>query len=69
LEGGAAIHEAAFVEDVVDYVRLYVTPKVLGPDALRFAGGHPVSSAELMCRRVEPLGEDVMIEGYVHRPH
>jgi diaminohydroxyphosphoribosylaminopyrimidine deaminase/5-amino-6-(5-phosphoribosylamino)uracil reductase len=69
LEGGAVLHEAAFAEDVVDYVRLYITPHVLGPEALRFAGGRPFSSAGLVCRHVEPLGDDVMIEGYVHRPH
>ena len=31
LEGGAAVHAAAWDEGLVDFVRLYVTPHVLGP--------------------------------------
>ena len=70
LEGGAALHAAAWDEGVVDYVQLYVAPVSLG------AGGRaavrrprrrrPRRSIE---RRVELLGPDVLIEGYVHRPH
>jgi diaminohydroxyphosphoribosylaminopyrimidine deaminase/5-amino-6-(5-phosphoribosylamino)uracil reductase len=69
LEGGAAIHQAALAEDVVDFVRLYVTPRALGSGAVPFAQGRPFSSASLAFRRIEPLGPDVMIEGYVHGPH
>ena len=36
LEGGAALHAAAWDEGLVDFVRLYVTPHVLG------AGGVPL---------------------------
>jgi riboflavin biosynthesis pyrimidine reductase len=68
LEGGAAIHESAWTEGVVDYVRLYVTPHVLGPAGLPFLAGQSFWSASLMKRRVEPMGPDVLIEGYVHRP-
>jgi diaminohydroxyphosphoribosylaminopyrimidine deaminase/5-amino-6-(5-phosphoribosylamino)uracil reductase len=68
LEGGAAVHQAAWDEEVVDFVRLYVTPHVLGPEGLRFLNGRPFSSATLFERRVEPLGSDVLIEGYVHGP-
>jgi diaminohydroxyphosphoribosylaminopyrimidine deaminase/5-amino-6-(5-phosphoribosylamino)uracil reductase len=68
LEGGAAIHAAAWDEDVVDFVRLYVTPQALGPGGVPFLQGRSFSSAELIERRVEPLGADVVIEGYVHRP-
>jgi diaminohydroxyphosphoribosylaminopyrimidine deaminase/5-amino-6-(5-phosphoribosylamino)uracil reductase len=68
LEGGAALHAAAWEEGLVDFVRLYVTPHVLGPDGVPFLGGHPFASADLVDRRVEPLGADVLIEGYVHGP-
>jgi diaminohydroxyphosphoribosylaminopyrimidine deaminase/5-amino-6-(5-phosphoribosylamino)uracil reductase len=68
LEGGAAIHEAAWDEEVVDFVRVYVTPHVLGPGGLRFLDGRSFSTAALLERRVEPLGPDVLIEGYVHGP-
>jgi diaminohydroxyphosphoribosylaminopyrimidine deaminase/5-amino-6-(5-phosphoribosylamino)uracil reductase len=68
LEGGAAIHESAWAEGVVDYVRLYITPHVLGPGGLPFLAGQTFWSASLFERRVEPMGPDVLIEGYVHRP-
>jgi len=67
LEGGAAVHAAAWDEGVVDCVHLYVTPHVLGPDAVPFLGGRPFSTTALVDRRVEPRGPDVIIEGYVHR--
>jgi diaminohydroxyphosphoribosylaminopyrimidine deaminase/5-amino-6-(5-phosphoribosylamino)uracil reductase len=68
LEGGAALHGAAFDEGLADFVRLYVTPHVLGPGGVRFLAGRPFSSAALTERRVMPLGPDVLIEGYVHGP-
>jgi diaminohydroxyphosphoribosylaminopyrimidine deaminase/5-amino-6-(5-phosphoribosylamino)uracil reductase len=68
LEGGATLFDAAWAEGVVDFVRLYVTPRVIGPGGLRLLEGQPFSSASLIGRRVEPLGPDVLIEGYVHGP-
>ncbi len=68
LEGGAALHAAAWDEGLVDFVRLYVTPHVLGPTGVRFLAGRRLPPAMLADRRVEPLGPDVLIEGYVHGP-
>lgn len=68
IEGGAAIHRAAWDEQVVDYVRLYVTPHVIGASGVRFLEGRALPPASLVERRVEPLGPDVLIEGYVHGP-
>jgi diaminohydroxyphosphoribosylaminopyrimidine deaminase/5-amino-6-(5-phosphoribosylamino)uracil reductase len=68
LEGGAALHAAAWDAGLVDYVRLYVTPHVMGPDGLRLLAGTSFSSVALAERHVEPLGPDVLIEGYVHGP-
>lgn len=67
VEGGTALHAAFWDARVVDYVQLYVTPIVLG------SAGVPVhrdafSTAGLFDRKVEPLGPDVLIQGYVHRP-
>lgn len=67
LEGGAAIHAAAWDEDVVDFVRLYVSPMLLG-GGVALLPGRCFSSSDLIDRRVEAVGPDVMIEGYVHRP-
>jgi len=67
LEGGAALHAAAWEEGVVDAVRLYVTPNTLGDNGVALLPGQQFSLADLYERRVEPLGPDVLIEGYVHR--
>ena len=68
IEGGATLHAAVWDARVADYVQLYVAPDALG------GGGVPLDSRAfstfaLYDRRVEPLGPDVIIEGYVHRPH
>jgi diaminohydroxyphosphoribosylaminopyrimidine deaminase/5-amino-6-(5-phosphoribosylamino)uracil reductase len=66
LEGGGALHRAAWNEGLVDFVRLYVTPAVLGRGAVSFLEGCAFATADLVDRRVEMLGPDVLIEGYVH---
>jgi diaminohydroxyphosphoribosylaminopyrimidine deaminase/5-amino-6-(5-phosphoribosylamino)uracil reductase len=68
LEGGAQIHEAAWTENVVDYVRLYTAPRSLGPGGVKFLNGRQFSTSDLIERREEPLGPDVLTEGYVHGP-
>ena len=67
LEGGAAIHNAAWDEGVVDFVRLYISPRTIGT-GVPLLGDRSFSSAALIDRRVEAVGPDVLIEGYVHRP-
>ncbi len=69
LEGGAAVYAAAWDARVVDYVQLYVAPVWLGPDGVPLLEGRDFSPASLIERRVEQIGPDVLIEGYVHRPH
>jgi diaminohydroxyphosphoribosylaminopyrimidine deaminase / 5-amino-6-(5-phosphoribosylamino)uracil reductase len=68
IEGGAGLHAAAWDEKVVDFVRLYVTPHVLGASGVRFLSGRRMPPALLVQRRVEAIGPDVLIEGYVHGP-
>jgi diaminohydroxyphosphoribosylaminopyrimidine deaminase/5-amino-6-(5-phosphoribosylamino)uracil reductase len=68
LEGGARIHAAAWDENVVDYVQLYVTPIVLGPAGVPLFAGRPWPLSSLIDPKVELLGPDTLIEGYVHRP-
>ena len=68
LEGGAAIHRAAWDEGVADFIRHYVTPHVLGAGGLRFLDGRQFSATGLFETHIETLGPDVLIEGYVHRP-
>ena len=69
VEGGAAVHAALWDADVVDYVQVYVAPVWLGAAGVPMFGGRGIASAALLEQRVELLGPDVLIEGYVHRPH
>ena len=69
VEGGAELHAALWDAGLVDYVQLYVAPVWLGDTGVRWLEGRHFHSMELHHRRVEPLGPDVLIEGYVHRPH
>ncbi len=69
IEGGAELHAAAWDAGVVDYVQLYVAPVWLGDTGVPWLHGRRFHTMELLHRRVELLGPDVLIEGYVHRPH
>lgn len=69
VEGGAALHAAVWDEGVVDYVQLYVAPVALGSGGVPLLDGRSFSPAALIEARVDQLGPDVLIEGYVHRPH
>ena len=69
LEGGARVQRAAWDEGVVDYVQLYVAPMWLGDGGVPLLEGCAFSPTSLIENRVEQLGPDVLIEGYVHRPH
>jgi diaminohydroxyphosphoribosylaminopyrimidine deaminase / 5-amino-6-(5-phosphoribosylamino)uracil reductase len=68
LEGGASLHAAAWREGVVDYARVYVTPHVIGGGGVKFMEGESLSALGFVDPRIEPLGPDVLMEGYVHRP-
>jgi diaminohydroxyphosphoribosylaminopyrimidine deaminase/5-amino-6-(5-phosphoribosylamino)uracil reductase len=67
IEGGAALHAAAWQADAVDYLQLYVTPAILGAEGVPLHGP-AFSTVTLFDRTVDVLGPDVLIEGYVHRP-
>jgi diaminohydroxyphosphoribosylaminopyrimidine deaminase/5-amino-6-(5-phosphoribosylamino)uracil reductase len=69
LEGGAAIHHAAWRERVVDFVSLYIAPVELGAGGVPLLAGLGLPLAALDDVYVETLGPDVVIEGYVHRAH
>ena len=68
IEGGAALHAAFWDEKLADYVQLFVAPTVLGENGVPL-DSRAFSTFALFDRRVEVLGPDVIIEGYVHRPH
>lgn len=66
LEGGVALHAAAWQAGLVDALHLYVAPVTLGADAVSWLGPETLSVEALVDRRVVPLGVDLFTEGYVH---
>jgi diaminohydroxyphosphoribosylaminopyrimidine deaminase/5-amino-6-(5-phosphoribosylamino)uracil reductase len=68
LEGGAALHQAAWDAAIVDYVQLYVAPMTFGGRGPVLLPGRSFAPASLFEQRIQSLGPDVLIEGYVHRP-
>ena len=69
LEGGTAVHQAAWDAGVVDYVQLYVAPIAVGEQGPPAARGLATAIPSLIEQNIRMLGPDVLIEGYVHRPH
>ena len=68
IEGGAALHASIWDEKLADYVQLYIAPTSLGDRGVPL-DTRAFSTFALFDRHVEILGPDVIIEGYVHRPH
>lgn len=66
IEGGAALHAAAWKAGVVDAVHLYVAPITLGGDGPMWLDGDTIAGAALTERQTLVLGCDVFMEGYVH---
>jgi riboflavin biosynthesis pyrimidine reductase len=65
VEGGPVLHEAFWTAGLVDRIELFVSPRGVGIDGVRWAAlpdGSLASLAELTAR---PVGDDVRIEGFV----
>jgi diaminohydroxyphosphoribosylaminopyrimidine deaminase / 5-amino-6-(5-phosphoribosylamino)uracil reductase len=68
LEGGPRLHRSAWNAGLVDRVQIFKTPRILGPAALPWLDGARLHVEALTDVTAVALGDDVMIEGYVHRP-
>jgi diaminohydroxyphosphoribosylaminopyrimidine deaminase/5-amino-6-(5-phosphoribosylamino)uracil reductase len=68
VEGGGMLHGALWDAGVVDYVQLYIAPTWLGEPGVPLLAGRAFSPAGLIEPQVTLLGDDVLMEGYVHRP-
>jgi diaminohydroxyphosphoribosylaminopyrimidine deaminase/5-amino-6-(5-phosphoribosylamino)uracil reductase len=69
VEGGATLHSAIWNARLVDRIEMYVTPQVLGADAVEWLPFPVVGSGALVDTTASAVGEDVRIEGYVHWAH
>jgi diaminohydroxyphosphoribosylaminopyrimidine deaminase/5-amino-6-(5-phosphoribosylamino)uracil reductase len=67
IEGGPQLHRAAWDEQIVDRVEMFVTPRALGPRGVPWVPVDRLAVAEFESLRAEPLGDDVLVEGHVHR--
>jgi diaminohydroxyphosphoribosylaminopyrimidine deaminase/5-amino-6-(5-phosphoribosylamino)uracil reductase len=67
LEGGRAIHEAAWRERLVDRVQVLTAPVTLGPRAMPWLSDLEMSPASLSNVQTCALGPDILVEGDVHR--
>ena len=66
LEGGAAMHAAAWQAGVIDRVHVIVAPTVLGDGGMKFFDGVDVPMSLLIPVTVEQLGPDRWMEADVH---
>jgi diaminohydroxyphosphoribosylaminopyrimidine deaminase/5-amino-6-(5-phosphoribosylamino)uracil reductase len=64
IEGGAAIHRAAWEAGLVDRVQRFVAPVDLGPEGVPWL---ILSQANLHDSRVQRYGPDTLTEAYVRR--
>jgi diaminohydroxyphosphoribosylaminopyrimidine deaminase / 5-amino-6-(5-phosphoribosylamino)uracil reductase len=66
LEGGAALHAAAWRAGLIDRVHVIVTPKLLGEGGVQSFEGIVIPMSELIPITVEQLGPDQWMEADVH---
>lgn len=66
VEGGPTLHEAFWRAKLVDRVQFFLTPRIAGPDGLPGAPFPVGTVAALVDASARPIGEDILIEGYVH---
>lgn len=67
LEGGPTLHAAALAAGVIDRVQVFRTPWLLGPAGVPWLSADVLSLEDLDDVTTTVLGDDVLIEGYVHR--
>ena len=66
LEGGAALHAAAWQARVIDRLHMIVAPTSVGEGGVKVFDGIDISLSELIPVKVEMLGPDAWMEADVH---
>jgi len=74
VEGGGMLNGSLFDEGLVDKIMFFISPKIIGgKEAIGSVMGQGVARVERSLKLKEVtlkrLGEDFLIEGYVHRNH
>ncbi len=68
VEGGAALHEAFWNAGLVDRIQIYVVPRLIGDDGVGWLPFPVMSSPNIVERSARLVGDDTLLEAYVHRP-
>jgi diaminohydroxyphosphoribosylaminopyrimidine deaminase / 5-amino-6-(5-phosphoribosylamino)uracil reductase len=69
LEGGGAMHAAAWQAGLIDRVHVVVAPAVLGDGGVKLFGGVDLPLSKLTPVKVDTLGPDTWMEADVHGHH
>jgi diaminohydroxyphosphoribosylaminopyrimidine deaminase / 5-amino-6-(5-phosphoribosylamino)uracil reductase len=69
LEGGWAMHAAAWQAGLIDRVHVVVAPAVLGDGGVKLFGGVDLPLSKLTPVKVDTLGPDTWMEADVHGHH
>lgn len=69
LEGGAAMHAAAWQADVIDRVHIVVAPTTIGERGVKLFDGIELPASRLVPVTTQQLGPDTWMEADVHRHH
>jgi diaminohydroxyphosphoribosylaminopyrimidine deaminase/5-amino-6-(5-phosphoribosylamino)uracil reductase len=67
VEGGPLLHAAFWRASLVDRVEVFVSPRPVGPGGVPWLDTPDAIMAGLDGLTARPVGDDVLIEGYVHR--
>lgn len=72
LEGGASLNDSALKAGIVDKVRFYIAPKIIGGEnAKTSVGGEGIRRLEdaiqIKDLKIQVIGKDIVLEGYVER--
>jgi diaminohydroxyphosphoribosylaminopyrimidine deaminase/5-amino-6-(5-phosphoribosylamino)uracil reductase len=67
IEGGPTLHEAFWNAGLVDRVQVYVAPRPIGAEGVQWLPFSIMSSPLVSERSARVIGEDTLLEAYVHR--
>jgi diaminohydroxyphosphoribosylaminopyrimidine deaminase / 5-amino-6-(5-phosphoribosylamino)uracil reductase len=67
VEGGPSLHRAFWDAGLVDRVEMFITPCVLGPGGVEWLPSSLLAGGALSGVTARLVGDDILIEAYVHR--
>jgi diaminohydroxyphosphoribosylaminopyrimidine deaminase/5-amino-6-(5-phosphoribosylamino)uracil reductase len=69
IEAGARLNRSVLAADLADKLYLFQAPRFLGPGSVPMLAGDSAARLPHLIRyRTERIGEDTLVEGYIHDP-